>query len=261
MINSTNAPKVSSAFKGGKKAFIAFMTAGDPTIKDSLRYLNIVQDYADLVEVGIPFSDPIAEGVVIQEADLRSLNSGTTLEKVFDMVAGIQKKVPFVFMTYANPVFYYGYERFFARCVECGISGVIIPDIPFEESEEVKCVAVKYGIDVIDMVAPTSNTRIKKVCSQSKGFIYLVSSLGVTGMRKEINTDISSIVKQIRAITTTPVCVGFGISSPRQAKAMASSSDGAIMGSAIVRIIAENGANADEKLKAFLSDVSRAVHE
>jgi tryptophan synthase alpha chain len=248
--------------RGNKKAFVGFITAGDPTLEDTKRYLEVMQTSGvDIIEVGIPFSDPIAEGVVIQEADIRALKNDVCLDEIFKMVAGIEKKVPFLFMTYANPVFFYGYERFFERCKEVGVSGVIIPDIPYEESDEVKCVAVKYGVAVIDMVAPTSEERIKKVCVQSKGFIYLVSSLGVTGVRKQISTDISSIYRQIRAVTDTPVCVGFGISTPEQAVKMAGDTDGAIIGSAIVRIIAQYGSHADEQLRDYLTSVACAVHE
>ena len=252
---------ISTAFAGGKKVFAAFITAGDPTLEDTKRYLGIIQDCgADIIEVGIPFSDPIAEGEVIQNADARALAGGATLDKIFQMVEGVQKKVPFLFMTYANPVYFYGYARFFERCRRAGVSGVIIPDIPFEESGEVKEVALNYGVTVIDMVAPTSEERIKKVCAQSRGFIYLVSSLGVTGMRSHIDTNISSVYGRIRAVTDTPVCVGFGISSPEQAKKMAGECDGAIVGSAIVKIIGQECSHADEKLADFITSVASAVH-
>lgn len=252
---------IQKVFANGKKAFVGFITAGDPTLFDSKRYLEIMQDSGvDIIEVGIPFSDPIAEGPVIQSADLRALKGGAHLEEIFAMVGRIQKKVPFLFMTYANPVYVYGYERFFARCKKEGVSGVIIPDIPFEESGEVKEVAQKYGVVVVDMVAPTSEDRIKKVCAESRGFIYLVSSMGVTGMRESIDTDISSVCSQIRQVTSTPVCVGFGISSPEQARNMAAQSDGAIVGSAIVKIIEQYGAYADARLREFLTSVARAVH-
>ena len=252
---------IDSAFKRDGKAFITFLTAGDPSLADTARYIGIMQDNgADLIEVGIPFSDPIAEGPVIQAADLRALSGGVDTDRIFDMLEGIEKKVPIVFMSYLNPVFFYGYDRFFARCKKAGVCGIIIPDAPFEESGEVKRAAKPYGITVVDMVAPTSEERIKKVCAHSKGFIYLVSSLGVTGMRKNIVTDIGAVVGKIRETSKTPVCVGFGISGPEQAKNMSSLSDGAIIGSAIVKIIAEYGSRADEPLKEFISEVSAAVH-
>lgn len=253
--------KIDSAFRRDGKAFITFLTAGDPSLEDTARYIGIMQDNgADLIEVGIPFSDPIAEGPVIQAADLRALSGGVDTDRIFDMLEGIEKKVPIVFMSYLNPVFFYGYDRFFARCKKAGVCGIIIPDAPFEESGEVKRAAKPYEITVVDMVAPTSEERIKKVCAHSKGFIYLVSSLGVTGMRKNIVTDIGAVVGKIRQTSRTPVCVGFGISGPEQARNMSSLSDGAIIGSAIVRIIAEHGSHADEPLRAFISEVSAAVH-
>lgn len=252
---------ISSAFSGGKKAFAGFITAGDPSLKDTERYLNIMQNSGvDIIEVGIPFSDPVAEGEVIQRADARALAAGAYLDDIFAMVGGIEKKVPFLFMTYANPVCFYGYARFFARCKEAGVSGVIIPDIPYEESGEVKEVAADYGVTVIDMVAPTSEERIKKVCAGSSGFIYLVSSMGVTGVRDKFDADISSVYRKIRAVTDTPVCVGFGISTPESAARMAAQCDGAIIGSAIVKIIEKYGSQADEPLRKFLTSVASAVH-
>lgn len=253
--------EISTAFQGGKKAFVGFITAGDPTLADTKRYLEIMQDNGvDIIEVGIPFSDPIAEGEVIQNADIRALSGGANLGAIFDMVESIEKKVPFLFMTYANPVCFYGYSRFFEHCRQAGVSGVIIPDIPFEESGEVKEVALNYGITVIDMVAPTSEERIKKVCADSQGFIYLVSSMGVTGMRSHIDTDISSVCSKIKEVTDTPVCIGFGISTAEQARDMAQRSDGAIMGSAIVKVIEKYGGKADEPLRKFITSVAAAVH-
>lgn len=247
--------------RANKKAFVAFLTAGDPTLADTERFINIMQDCGvDLIEVGIPFSDPIAEGPVIQAADLRALRGGVCLDDVFEAVGRVQKRVPVLFMTYANPVYFYGYEKFFKRCAEVGVSGVIIPDTPFEESGEVKAAAEKFGVTVIDMVAPTSDERISKVCADSRGFVYLVSSLGVTGVRTQISTDISAVYSKIRRVTDTPVCVGFGVSTPEQAAQMSAICDGAIIGSAIVKIIAEYGSAADGELKKYLTKIARAVH-
>lgn len=247
--------------KGNKKALIGFLTAGDPSAEATARYLKVMQDSGvDLIELGIPFSDPVAEGEVIQSADLRALQGGMTAERVFGLAERVEKRVPFVLMTYANPVFFYGYERFFRRCAETGIGGIIIPDMPFEESGEAKRAAAGYGVTVIDMVAPTSKARIAKVCARSRGFVYLVSSLGVTGVRSRISTDIASIVRQVKGVTDTPVCVGFGISSPEQARAFAQVSDGVIVGSAIVKIIAEYGDCAEEKLREYLTAMAEAVH-
>lgn len=243
------------------KAFIGFLTAGDPDLGATARYLKIMQESGvDLIEIGIPFSDPIAEGPVIQQADLRALGGGVTPDDIFDMVENAEKRVPVVFMTYANPVYFYGYDRFFSRCRRAGVAGVIIPDMPFEESGEAKCVAKNYGITVVDMVAPTSEKRIRTVCEGSQGFVYLVSSLGVTGVRSHIDTDLASIVAKVRQATQTPVCVGFGISSPEQARSVAQVADGVIVGSAIVKIIAEYGAEADEKLREYLTATANAVH-
>lgn len=254
--------KIEKAFEKDGKAFITFLTAGDPTLEDTARYIGLMQDSGvDLIEVGIPFSDPIAEGPVIQAADLRALSGGVDTDKIFDMLEGVKKKVPIVFMSYLNPVFFYGYDRFFARCKRAGVSGIIIPDAPFEESGEIKKAAKHYGVTVVDMVAPTSEERIKKVCAHSKGFIYLVSSMGVTGMRKNIVTDIGAVVGRIREVSKTPVCVGFGISGPEQAQKMSDLSDGAIIGSAVVRIIERRGSHADGELKEFLTSVSAAVHK
>lgn len=253
--------EIAQAFQNGKKAFVGFITAGDPTIEDTVRYLEIMQSSGvDIIEVGIPFSDPIAEGAVIRQADERALAGGINLDRIFEAVAKIEKRVPILFMTYANPVFFYGYGAFFRRCAECGVCGVIIPDIPFEESGEVKREAQKYGITVVDMVAPTSDERIGKVCADSRGFIYLVSSLGVTGMRKSIDTDIGAVYRKIRRVSDTPVCVGFGISSPEQAADTAKKADGVIVGSAIVKIIEQYGGAADARLRKFLSEVAAAVH-
>jgi tryptophan synthase alpha chain len=231
-----------------EKAFIGFLTAGDPNIEATEEFIyKMIEAGVSLIEIGIPFSDPIAEGKTIFNADMRALASGTTTDKVFDMVLRIRKTYPdfpFVFMTYLNPVFSYGYDRFFKRAEEASMLGIIIPDLPFEEHNEVSMVAKKYNQVVISMIAPTSKQRIKDIASTAEGFIYLVSSLGVTGVRSEIKTDLVSIVEEIRKYTDVPVAIGFGISNPEAVKRMVAISDGAIVGSAIVNIIAEHGVNA-----------------
>lgn len=255
--------KISEAFKN-KKAFIPFVTGGDPSL-DLTKDLIITMEKAgaSLIEIGIPFSDPIAEGVVIQEADERSLAAGTTTDKLFDMVKEVREtvKIPLVFMTYANPVFTYGKDRFMEKCAECGIDGVIVPDVPFEERMEFLPSCEKYGIDLISMIAPTSDDRIQAIAKEAKGFIYCVSSLGVTGVRKEINTDIGTMVEQVKAVTKVPVAVGFGISTPDQAKKMAGLSDGAIVGSAIVKIVAEHGKDAVPYVTEYVKNMVAAVAE
>ena len=249
--------RIKDAFHN-KKAFIAYLMAGDPNLAASAEYILTAQEAgADLIEIGIPFSDPIAEGEVIQAASARALATGTRLDGVFEMVASIknQMRIPMVFMTYLNPVFVYGYDRFFAKCTEIGICGVIIPDLPFEEQSEAKSVAVKYGIEIITLVAPTSEKRIARIAKEAEGFIYLVSSMGVTGVRSEITIDLSMIVSKIRKYTDVPIAIGFGISTPEQAEHYSSIADGAIVGSAIVRIIGQYGKNAKQALYEYIQSM------
>ena len=216
---------------------------------------------ADLVEIGIPFSDPIAEGEVIQNANVRALSNGATVKKVFEMVASVRKKtdVPLVFLTYLNPVFHYGYEEFLSKCNEVGIDGIIIPDLPYEEKGEINEVAKKHDIDIISMIAPTSKQRIATIASSATGFIYTVSSLGVTGVRSEIKTDLESIVKIIKENSDTPVAIGFGINTPEQAKNFAKYADGVIVGSAIVKIIAEYGEDSASHIRDYIKSMKEAI--
>lgn len=246
--------KIQGAFKN-KKAFIAYLMAGDPNLEVSAKYILTAQDAgADLVEIGIPFSDPIAEGEIIQAAGIRALAAGTRLDGIFEMVASIKDamRIPMVFMTYLNPVFVYGYDRFFARCEQIGICGIIIPDLPFEEQGEVKRSAGKYGVEVVTLVAPTSEKRIAEIARSAQGFIYLVSSMGVTGVRREITTDLSAIVSEIRKHSRVPVAIGFGISTPEQVKQYSQIADGVIVGSALVNIIGRHGAEAKRELCEFI---------
>jgi tryptophan synthase alpha chain len=243
--NSDSSGRIKDAFKKGK-AFIAFLTAGDPDLKTTEELVfEMERAGADIVELGIPFSDPIAEGPVIQQADLRALASGTTVNKIFDMVKRVRGKsqIPLVFLTYINPVFKYGYDSFFAKCKEVGIDGIIIPDLPFEEQAEVHEFSVKHGIDLVPLVAPTSEDRVKKIAAAAEGYLYVVSSLGVTGIRSEIKTDLKSIIDAAKETAKVPIAVGFGINTPEQAAKISQIADGVIVGSAIVKIIAENGCN------------------
>ncbi|HBE10143.1 MAG TPA: tryptophan synthase subunit alpha [Lachnospiraceae bacterium] len=245
-----------------KKAFIAFLTAGDPDFETSQEcFRAVVRGGADLIEVGIPFSDPIAEGPVIQEADIRALSSGMTTDKVFDLVKELRKEtdIPIVFMSYINPIFHYGADKFFKKAAEAGADGAIVPDMPYEEKGELLETAEKYGLDIISMIAPTSDQRIKMIAEEAKGFIYVVSSLGVTGVRSEINTDIGSMVKVIKENTDVPAAIGFGISTPEQAKKMAGVADGVIVGSAMVKIVAAEGKNAPEKLFEYVKSMKEAI--
>ena len=234
---------IASAF-ANKKAFIPFITCGDPDLETTASVVRAaVANGAALIELGIPFSDPTAEGPVIQGANIRALKGGVTTDKVFDLVRELRTdvKVPMVFMTYANVVFSYGAERFISTCKDIGIDGLILPDLPFEEKDEFLPLCHQYGVDLISLIAPTSANRIAMIAKEAEGFIYLVSSLGVTGVRSDINTDLESIVKVIRENTSVPCAIGFGISTPEQAARMASISDGAIVGSAIIKILAEHG--------------------
>ena len=231
--------RIHQAFDHGP-AFITFLTAGDPAPDKTVEYiLEMERGGADLVEIGIPFSDPIAEGVVIQEANIRALSGHTKIKTVFDIVRKVRQRsqIPLVFMTYVNPVFNYGTERFFSACEETGVDGIIIPDLPFEERSECADVAKKYGVSLISMVAPTSQDRIEAIAAVGDGFLYVVSSLGVTGTRTKITTDLKEMTDLIRSVTSIPAAVGFGINTPEQASAVAAVADGVIVGSAIVKII------------------------
>ena len=255
--------KIHRAFDHGK-AFIAFLTCGDPDLETTAAAVRAAAGAgADLIELGIPFSDPTAEGPVIQGANLRALKGGVTTDKVFALVKELRKDVtiPLVFMTYANVVYSYGADRFLANCAEVGVDGLILPDLPFEEKEEFLPTCRKYGVDLISMIAPTSEDRVAMIAREAEGFLYLVSSLGVTGERSEINTDLAAIVRTVRENTKIPCAVGFGISTPEQARAMAALSDGAIVGSAIVRIVEEYGKEAPERVGRYVGAMKQAIAE
>lgn len=253
--------KISQIF-ADNKAFIAFLTAGDPTLDKTADYITcLAAAGADLIEIGIPFSDPVAEGEVIERANQRALTGGTTTDKIFAMVKNVrtQVKIPLVFLTYINPIFTYGSERFLAQCAAVGIDGLIIPDLPFEENRAFKQLAQTYGISVISLIAPTSEQRIARIAADAEGFIYCVSSLGVTGVRAEIKTDLPSIISTIRRATDVPVAVGFGISTAQQAKEIKQYADGIIVGSAIVKIIEQHGAHAEDPLAKYTRDMKEAL--
>jgi tryptophan synthase alpha chain len=253
--------KIASAFENGK-AFIAFITCGDPDLATTAACVReAVKNGADLIELGIPFSDPTAEGPVIQSASIRALAGGVKTKDVFDLVRDLRKDVtvPMVFMTYANVVFSYGAEKFIGTCEEVGIDGLILPDLPFEEKEEFLPTCQAHGVDLISLIAPTSQNRIEMIAKEAEGFIYLVSSLGVTGTRSEITTDLSDIVSHIRKSTSIPCAIGFGISTPEQAAEMASIADGAIVGSAIVKIVAEYGKDAPAHVGEYVRSMKDAL--
>ena len=253
--------KIHNAFAKGK-AFIPFLTVGDPDAQTTVALiLAMAEAGADLIEIGIPFSDPMAEGPVIQEANIRALNAKTTTETVFSIVEEVRKQsqIPLIFLTYLNPVLSYGKDRFFARCQALGVDGILVPDLPFEERDELLEETKRYGVDLIYMVAPTSDDRIAHIAKEATGFLYVVSSLGVTGVRSEITTDVGSMVKKIRAVSDVPTAIGFGISTPKQAQDMAKVSDGAIVGSAIVRMIGEKGKDAIADVASYVCTMKDAI--
>lgn len=253
--------QIKDAFDHGK-AFIGFLTGGDPSIEKSEEYiLKMVEAGCDLIEIGIPFSDPIAEGPVIQEANLRALSAGTTTDKLFELAANVRKKtdVPLVFLTYLNPVFCYGYDRFCAKCEEAGVNGIIIPDMPFEEKGELLPYAKAHHVEIISLIAPTSEQRIKTIALEASGFIYVVSSMGVTGMRSEIRTDLDAILKAVKSASDVPAAVGFGVNTPEQAAKIAQIADGVIVGSAIVKIIEKYGADAGEPVYEYVKSMKDAI--
>lgn len=252
---------IKKAFENGK-AFTAFITCGDPDLETTAAAVRAaVENGADLIELGIPFSDPTAEGPVIQGANIRALKGGVTTDKIFDFVKALRRdvKVPMVFMTYTNVVFSYGAEKFISSCRDIGIDGLILPDLPFEEKEEFQPICKKYGVDLVSLIAPTSENRIAMIAKEAEGFIYLVSSLGVTGMRSEIKTDLASIVKAVRENTDIPCAIGFGISTPEQAKKMADLSDGAIVGSAIIKILEKHGKDAPKYVGEYVKSMKDAM--
>ena len=253
--------RIKEAFENGK-AFIAFVTCGDPDLETTGAVVReMAKNGADLIELGIPFSDPTAEGPVIQGANLRALNGGVTTDQIFEFVKELRRdvSVPMVFMTYANVVFSYGAERFIGTCREIGMDGLILPDLPYEEKEEFQPICRRFGLELISLIAPTSENRIARIAGEAEGFVYLVSSLGVTGMRSEIKTDLTSIVEAIRRNTDIPCAIGFGISTPEQAARMAGLADGVIVGSAIVRLIEKYRRQAPEHVGRYVKEMKAAI--
>lgn len=245
-----------------KKAFIAFVTCGDPDLGTTARCVKAaVEGGADLIELGIPFSDPTAEGPVIMEANERALAGGVTTDRIFEMAGELRKdvSVPMVFMTYANVVYSYGIERFCSRCEEIGMDGLILPDVPFEEKEEFAPVCRQHGLSHVSLIAPTSEERIGMIAREAEGFLYIVSSMGVTGVRSEITTDIGAMVALVRENTSIPCAVGFGISTPQQAGKMAALSDGVIVGSAIVNLIHEKGEDAPGAVREYVRSMKQGM--
>ncbi len=253
--------KLNQAFNHGK-AFIPFITAGDPSLEITEQLvIKMAEAGADLIEIGIPFSDPVAEGPVIQEADNRALVAGTTTDKIFDMMKNVRKvcNIPIAFMTYANPIFTYGTEKFMKNCQETGVDAVIVPDIPYEERNELIPFCSKYDVSFISMIAPTSNERIRMIAREAEGFLYCVSSMGVTGVRKEVGSNASEMIKLAKEVKDIPCAIGFGISTPEQAAAMSEISDGVIVGSAIVKIVAQYGVECVPHVVEYVKNMKNAM--
>ncbi|HIQ81112.1 MAG TPA: tryptophan synthase subunit alpha [Candidatus Scatavimonas merdigallinarum] len=253
--------KTQAAFQN-KKAFIPFITAGDPNLETTLRLIPaMARAGADLIEIGIPFSDPVAEGEVIQRADIRALQGGVTIDRIFSMVKQLRKTcdIPLAFMTYSNPVYVYGPEKFLNECVLCKMDALIVPDMPFEEKGELSPLCEKYGVDLISLIAPTSEKRILKIAKEAQGFLYCVSSMGVTGMRSKINTDIGKMTALAKSASSIPVAVGFGVSTPQQAQQMVQYADGVIVGSAIVRLCEQYGTDCIEPVCCYIKEMKAAI--
>jgi len=253
--------RISEAFRG-KKAFIPFITGGDPSVEVTEKLLYTLCDAgADAIEIGIPFSDPIAEGPVIEAADERALRAGCTVDKLFDLVTRVRTdiKVPILLMTYYNPIFAYGTEKFTNRAAACGLDGLIVPDLPFEERGELLEPCKSRSLELISLIAPTSRERIAMIAKNSGGFLYCVSSLGVTGVRGDLDDSARRMVAQVKQAADIPCAVGFGISTPEQAGNVAKYADGVIVGSAIVKIVAEYGENSAEPVYHFAKAIKKAI--
>ena len=253
---------IQAAFENGK-AFVAFITCGDPDLETTAAAIRqAVQNGADMIELGIPFSDPTAEGPVIQAANLRALANGVTTDKIFAMVEELRKevKIPLLFMTYANVIFSYGTEAFIAKCSDAGINGIIVPDLPYEEKNEFQPACTKYGVKLISVIAPTSANRITMIAKNAEGFIYIASSIGVVGTRQVVYEDLESVVRKVRQNTTLPYVIGFGIAEPKQAKALAQLADGVIVGTAIVKLLTEYGKKAPKRIGAYVKLLKQSIN-
>jgi len=247
---------------GGKKAFIPYITAGDPSPETTEQLIvGMSEAGADLIEVGIPFSDPVAEGQVIQNANIRALSAGMTTDRVFDILRNVRKvcDVPIAVLTYANPVLAYDPEKFLKNCMETVVDALIVPDLPYEEKEELAPSCRKYGISLISMVSPTSEKRIRMIAKEAEGFVYCVSSMGVTGIRKNIGDDVREIIRLVKEVRDIPCAVGFGINTPEQAMKLTEFADGIIVGSRIVKIIDEYGPDCVPHVAEYVRMMKKAV--
>jgi len=253
--------RIDKAFTNGT-AFIPFITGGDPDIETTEKTIYALQDAgADAIEIGIPFSDPVAEGPVIEAASARALSNGCTVDRLFEMITRVRGKIeiPILFMTYYNPVFVYGIDRFVTRSLSVGLDGLIVPDLPYEERGELYSPCVAAGIELISLIAPTSEDRIPEIAVNSGGFLYCVSSLGVTGIRNTLDNSAKQMIAQVREVSDIPCAVGFGISTPKQAKDVAKFADGVIIGSAIVKIAAEYGRGSVTPIYNFAKTIKESL--
>lgn len=229
----------------GKKSLVIFITAGDPTLEVTAKLLPALEEAgADLIEVGVPFSDPIADGPTIQKASQRALNSQTTLKKIISMIGEVRQKtqIPLLLFSAYNPFLKYGLEKLVADAKAVGVDGFLVPDLPYEESEEFRTIVTKQGMHLIYLIAPTSpKERIRAIAQQSTGFIYYISLRGVTGARQQLADDIETHIREIKSATALPVVVGFGISRPEHIRQIAPLADGVVVGSAVVSIIGKLG--------------------
>jgi tryptophan synthase alpha chain len=253
--------RIKKVFDKGK-AFIPFITAGDPSLDITEKLIiEMTKAGADLIEIGIPFSDPVAEGIVIQQADERALSGGTTTDKIFKMAEAVRRQceVPMAFMTYMNPIFTYGRERFLKNCQSFGIDAIIVPDLPFEEKGELKPYCDKYGVELISFIAPTSQERIRMIAREAGGFVYCVSSMGVTGVRNKLTDNVREMIKLVKAEQDIPCTIGFGIATPEQAEEMALYGDGIIVGSAIVKMIGEYGTDCVKPICEYVKKMKEAI--
>ena len=250
-----------------KPAFIGFTVAGDPDKETCIRAaMALIEGGTDILELGVPFSDPVADGPNIQKADERSLTAGTKMDTVFEIVRDLRKKtdVPLVFLAYYNMVYHRGVDRFYKEAHEAGVDGILIADMPVEESDDVCETALRYGIDPIFLITrTTSDERIKKIAARAHGYLYLVAVLGVTGVRDTVSSGALELLQRVRNHTTLPLALGFGIATPDHAKTCAEAgADGVIVGSAIVEIIGKNLGNPDKMerdLKTYVGQMKKAL--
>jgi len=256
--------RITSVFRPpGHKALMPYVTVGYPSIEATLEVVPLLAGLGcDIIELGIPFSDPLADGVTIQQASFHALQNGVTPQVCLEVAAQLRKKVeiPLVFMTYFNPIFSYGLDEFARACARCGIDGLIIPDLPPEEGSELENITRRQELDLIYLLAPTSaEERLRLVAERSRGFIYLVSVTGVTGARTKLPTDLAAFVARVRKVATQPLCVGFGIATPEQARQVSHNADGVIVGSRLIQLMeAENNLT---QVSHFISGLRHALDE